>query len=252
MRGRGGSTPNRRGGSPLSTQRQNFFSAVKQQVLVKRISRDGDLDPLAAPRDDRKRRRPGVRHPHVVLQLGHMLLGRRLLGKRPRQHEFGLEHRPAAGHHAVQRRPHPPQHRVPEPMLDAFDGLPGIALVPEPVEVLGHEPQLDDQVAGEVLWLGLAPLLAPEPGEGGLVVPHDDAGVRAADEAPALGRIEPHAHAILPAMSSAARWMAPVTSDARSARSPSASRRSSAAGDILRRIVEDHGHIDRQRAEHLV
>ena len=28
MRGRGGSTPNRRGGSPLSTQRQNFFSAV--------------------------------------------------------------------------------------------------------------------------------------------------------------------------------------------------------------------------------
>ena len=28
IRGRGGSTPNRRGGSPLSTQRQNFFSAV--------------------------------------------------------------------------------------------------------------------------------------------------------------------------------------------------------------------------------
>ena len=28
MRGFGGSTPNRRGGSPLSTQRQNFLSAV--------------------------------------------------------------------------------------------------------------------------------------------------------------------------------------------------------------------------------
>ena len=28
MRGRGGSTPNNRGGSPLSTQRQNFRSAV--------------------------------------------------------------------------------------------------------------------------------------------------------------------------------------------------------------------------------
>ena len=31
MRGRGGSTPNRRGGSPLSTQRQNFFSAVNRR-----------------------------------------------------------------------------------------------------------------------------------------------------------------------------------------------------------------------------
>ena len=31
MRGRGGSTPNRRGGSPLSTQRQNFFSAVRRR-----------------------------------------------------------------------------------------------------------------------------------------------------------------------------------------------------------------------------
>src|ERR1700674_5157873 len=31
MRGRGGSAPNRRGGSPLSTQRQNFFSAVSSR-----------------------------------------------------------------------------------------------------------------------------------------------------------------------------------------------------------------------------
>ena len=31
IRGRGGSTPNRRGGSPLSTQRQNFFSAVNRR-----------------------------------------------------------------------------------------------------------------------------------------------------------------------------------------------------------------------------
>ncbi len=31
MRGRGGSTPNRGGGSPLSTQRQNFLSAVSRR-----------------------------------------------------------------------------------------------------------------------------------------------------------------------------------------------------------------------------
>jgi hypothetical protein len=30
-RGRGGSAPKRRGGSPLSTQRQNFFSAVSSK-----------------------------------------------------------------------------------------------------------------------------------------------------------------------------------------------------------------------------
>jgi hypothetical protein len=32
----------------------------------------------------------GVRHPHVVLELGHVLLGRELLRERPRQHELGL------------------------------------------------------------------------------------------------------------------------------------------------------------------
>src|SRR5262249_12283427 len=31
IRGRGGSRPNSRGGSPLSTQRQNFFSAVSRR-----------------------------------------------------------------------------------------------------------------------------------------------------------------------------------------------------------------------------
>ena len=31
MRGRGGSTPKRRGGSPVLTQRQNFFSAVSRR-----------------------------------------------------------------------------------------------------------------------------------------------------------------------------------------------------------------------------
>ena len=59
----------------------------------------------------------------------------------------------------------------------------GVALVPAPVEVLGHGPELDDQVARQVLRLDLAALLAPEAQQGGLVVAHDDPGVRAADEA---------------------------------------------------------------------
>ncbi len=68
-------------------------------------------------------------------------------------------------------------------MLDAFDDLPGVALVPVPVEGLGHEAELDDEVAGQVLRLGLAPFLPPEAEEGGLVAAHDDPGVGAADEA---------------------------------------------------------------------
>jgi hypothetical protein len=51
-----------------------------------------------------------------------------------------------------------------------------------PVEAFGHEPELDDEVAGEVLRLEIAPLFLPEAKEGGLICAHDDAGVRAADK----------------------------------------------------------------------
>ena len=44
------------------------------------------------------------------------------------------------------------------------------------------DPELHDEVAGQVLRLGLAPLLAPEADQGGFIAAHDDPGVRAADE----------------------------------------------------------------------
>ena len=62
----------------------------------------------------------------------------------------------------------------------------GVALVPAPVEVLGHGAELDNQVAGEVFRLDFAALLAPQPDQGGLVVAHDDPGVRAADKGAAV------------------------------------------------------------------
>jgi hypothetical protein len=64
----------------------------EQQVLVERIGRNGHLDPLAASGDDGKHRGARLDHPHVVLKLGHVLLGRCFLRERPRQHEFGFEH----------------------------------------------------------------------------------------------------------------------------------------------------------------
>ena len=124
--------------------------------------------------------------PHVVLQLGHVLFRRGFLRKRPRQHELGLEHRAGALDHAVQGRRHPPLHGVKHPPLHLGDDLAGIALVPAPVELLGHTAELDDQVAGQVLGLDFAALLPPQPEQGGLVVPHDDPGVRAADEGAAV------------------------------------------------------------------
>ena len=48
------------------------------------------------------------------------------------------------------------------------------------------DAELDDQVAGEVLGLDLAALFPPEPEQGGLVIAHDDPGVRAADKVPAI------------------------------------------------------------------
>ena len=98
-----------------------------------------------------------------------MLFRRRLFRERPRQHEFGFEHRAIALDDAVQRRSHPADHRVADPALDIFDDLPGRALVPLPIEVFGREPELDDQVAGKVFRLRLASLLPPEALQRGLI-----------------------------------------------------------------------------------
>ena len=58
--------------------------------------------------------------------------------------------------------------------------------------------ELDDEVAGEVLGLDLAALLPPEPEQGGFVVPHDDPGVRAADEGAAVPSFQWLQHSQLP------------------------------------------------------
>jgi hypothetical protein len=78
---------------------------------------------------------------------------------------------------------------MPEPMLNAFDGLPGIALVPMPVERFGHHAELDNEVAGEVLRLGFAPFLLPEADEGVFIIAHDDPGVGAAYQGMAVSGI---------------------------------------------------------------
>jgi hypothetical protein len=136
-----------------------------QKVLVEGVGGNGHLNPLASACDDRERRAPGVGHPHVVLQLGHMLPGRRFFGERPGQHELGLEHGVGVVDHAVQRRGHPAVDRVLNPALDVGNDAPGIALVPGPVERLSGDAELDDEIVAQILWLGLAALLLPQADE---------------------------------------------------------------------------------------
>ena len=70
--------------------------------------------------------------------------------------------------------------------LGGDDPPAAVALVPGAIEVLGDGPELNDEVAGEVLGGSLAALLAPEPDEGRLIAAHDDPGVRTADKRAAI------------------------------------------------------------------
>jgi len=83
---------------------------------------------------------------------------------------------------AIERSCHPTQDRMADVPLYIRKRLPGIGLIPVPIEVLRHRPELDKEVARQVLRLDLAALFAPEPDEGPLIVTHDDPGIRAADE----------------------------------------------------------------------
>ena len=59
---------------------------------------------------------------------------------------------------------------------------PGVALIPGPVERLGGDAELDDEIVAQILRLDLAALFLPQPDQRGFVGAHDDPGVRAADE----------------------------------------------------------------------
>ena len=66
--------------------------------------------------------------------------------------------------------------------LDIGKHLAGVRFVPAPIEVLCYDTELDDEIAGQVLWLNLAALFVPYADQCLLIVAHDDPGIRAADE----------------------------------------------------------------------
>jgi hypothetical protein len=71
---------------------------------------------------------------------------------------------------------------VPDTPLNVGNYLAGIGLIPTAIEVLGHDPKLDNEIVRQIPRLNLATLFPPEPGQRILVITHDDSGVRASRE----------------------------------------------------------------------
>jgi len=71
---------------------------------------------------------------------------------------------------------------MPDPALTVGGGSSGITFVPAPVQRLGCEAELDDQVVAEVRRLDFAALFLSEPDQRRLVRAHDYPGVGAAEE----------------------------------------------------------------------
>ena len=163
MRARGGSSQEQARRLAALNAAPELFLGCEQEVLVERISRDGDLDPFAAARDDREHRGRGVRHPHVVLKLRQCIFAAAASSENDHG-SMNLDSKTA-----------PVPSTIPSSVAainrttgwftrrwTVLDRLPGISLVPVPIEVLGHDPELDDEVAREVVWLDLTALLPPE------------------------------------------------------------------------------------------
>ncbi len=154
-----------------------FFLGRQEQVLVERVGGDADLHPFAASGDDREHRLLGIRDPHVVLNLSHMLFGRGSFGEGPRQHELSLEDRPSGFDDAVEGRRHPTDHGVTDSTLNVSQGLARVSLEPLPIERLCHDPELNDKVRGQILELNFASFLPPKTYESNLIISHNDPGV---------------------------------------------------------------------------
>jgi hypothetical protein len=76
--------------------------------------------------------------------------------------------------------------------LDVFNASAGVSLVPEPIKLFGRDPELDDEIVGEVLWFNLAPLFPPEPEQGGFIAAHDYTCIRSTDEGPSIFQVPAH------------------------------------------------------------
>jgi hypothetical protein len=69
---------------------------------------------------------------------------------------------------------------MPAPLLDVCNYPPCLGLVPVAIKFFGGASELHNQIAGQVLRIDFAAFFPPQTLEGGLIIAHDDSGVRAA------------------------------------------------------------------------
>ncbi len=70
--------------------------------------------------------------------------------------------------------------------LDVRDDLPGILLVPVPVQLLGDGAELDQELTRQIVRFEFAALLPPKPKQRGFVITHDNSGIGPADKRAAV------------------------------------------------------------------
>ena len=122
-------------------------------------------------------RTPRADHPHIVLELRHVLLGCGFLGEGPRQHELSLVEAGPILCHAVKRGAHPPDHRVAHEMLHLREAMPRFLFKPASVEIFRGTPELDEEASGKVLRRSLLSLLAPKTKQSRFIRAHDDTSI---------------------------------------------------------------------------
>jgi hypothetical protein len=66
-----------------------------------------------------------------------------------------------------------PAHGLLNPPLHGCDRAARVAFVPTPVQFLGHDAELDDKIAGQVLRFDLAALFLLQPEQSRLVGAHE-------------------------------------------------------------------------------
>jgi len=78
---------------------------------------------------------------------------------------------------------------VPDLLLYVDDHLPDTGLVPAAIELLGRDPELDYEIAGQVFPFYLTADLPPLPEESLFILAHDDPGIGSADETATVFRL---------------------------------------------------------------
>ena len=149
---------------------------------------DLDLDPFAAPGNHREDRTRAASTHMLCWSCGMYFAAAASSEKYQGSMNFDFEHRAVRLNAAVRRGASQRTVGWRTCFWTSLMTSPVLASYQRRFRSLGDQAELHGEVPREVLRLDLAALLSPQPDQRGLVITHNDAGVRAADEVAATGR----------------------------------------------------------------